>query len=365
MSITLPDINLSASKFTLDTLNIQINGCAWLEFLNESPYTLIVSASGINIQIPAWYDYPLQVQEKTNNIWQPISGAQFPVTITAQLLTDQTSFPSTILKTTLYQPGETPANTTPTPLVREVNANVTNAVSVTNTGYAAGTIFVSGTPVGDTVASTIIENNGVAQFGSNQENGSITVTGKDLQSVLIASDSVSALDSTGHFRSSMGAGVFQTEDPSGNIQASLSGTGLTLGNNTAPAGGTLTMYDNSGATSVVIANSGDAFFNKLETESTTTFNGAATANNTFTANSGITFPVGSLSRVSTFLASVTTTLTSFNHNLGVIPDIVIMQLVGTSTTASTGKYDNTSLTTTQVKMIASVAGTFNCIAIKL
>jgi len=63
---------------------------------------------------------------------------------------------------------------------------------------------------------------------------------------------------------------------------------------------------------------------------------------------------GSISRISMFGPyTLSTTATFFNHNLGVVPDMVLLQIVGAASTAEMAKYDNTSMTTTQVKLVSN------------
>jgi hypothetical protein len=95
------------------------------------------------------------------------------------------------------------------------------------------------------------------------------------------------------------------------------------------------------------------------------------ANNTFNVSAdGIAsmttanFTVGSLTRLSTFTASVTTTPTLFNHGLGVIPDIVIPVVNGTAAGTFTCIYDVASMTTTQVKLTGSASFVVTCLALK-
>lgn len=76
-------------------------------------------------------------------------------------------------------------------------------------------------------------------------------------------------------------------------------------------------------------------------------------------------PVGSFQAVSFFKVSLTTTLTGYLHGLGQTPDFVAMTLLGTSTTTATIKYDDLTMTSTTVKMIASVNCTAACLAVKL
>lgn len=76
------------------------------------------------------------------------------------------------------------------------------------------------------------------------------------------------------------------------------------------------------------------------------------------------FSLGSLTRWSKFTGSATVTSTFFNHNLGVTPDFVILQLNGTSATAHSLFVDFTSFSTTQVKITSDGNNAFVGLAIK-
>jgi hypothetical protein len=73
---------------------------------------------------------------------------------------------------------------------------------------------------------------------------------------------------------------------------------------------------------------------------------------------------GSLARISSFSGTATTTSTNFNHNLGAVPDIIMLTLTIVSSTAHMITYDPTSLTSTQVKVQSDGTNTFAGLAIK-
>lgn len=74
---------------------------------------------------------------------------------------------------------------------------------------------------------------------------------------------------------------------------------------------------------------------------------------------------GSLSYVSIFNGTATTTPTLFSHGLGAIPDIVIIQRTGTNSAVETFGYDPATMTNLQVKIVSNGTFTFTAIAIKL
>ena len=146
MSINLPQVDVSTSgAFKLNTLGVQLEQTGWIEFINESPWTLTVQIGGMHFQVPAWYDYPKQVQSNQSGVWQPVGGAQFPVSILPTLLPSPGVALSTTLLITLYMTGEQPAITTPQPLVRQ--AFIPNTVSTSQVGTATALVSDGAVPV--------------------------------------------------------------------------------------------------------------------------------------------------------------------------------------------------------------------------
>lgn len=68
---------------------------------------------------------------------------------------------------------------------------------------------------------------------------------------------------------------------------------------------------------------------------------------------GVLFTTGSISRIKTFTASVTTTPTLFTHGLGAVPTGIFYIFQGTGTTAGSIQYDTATLSSTQIKLTAS------------
>jgi len=81
-------------------------------------------------------------------------------------------------------------------------------------------------------------------------------------------------------------------------------------------------------------------------------------------NGTITLISGSLSRMKFFSGTATTTPTLFTHNLGVIPDLILLTLTGTTTALSMVKYDPATVTSTQVSVISDSSRSFVGLAIK-
>jgi hypothetical protein len=183
MSINLTQVSITGAPFNLDTQYIPLKSIGWIEFLNESAYTLQVQIGGLNITIPAWYDYPLQIQQKSGNIWLPVSAAALPVTVNPTLLAPQLTAPSQMLLSTLYLTGETPAIVTPQPLVRQtyIPNKVTTvggtATQLQNDGNGAGASTIETTVSGDGASAVTLDNAGNLALGNNGRAGSIQVKG--------------------------------------------------------------------------------------------------------------------------------------------------------------------------------------------
>lgn len=176
MSVRLANIDLSAivdQQVTLDTKNTQLAQCGWIEFQNESPYTIELAMGGLNLPIPAWDDYPIQLQQKSGGYWTPISAIAFPPMITPMLIANNlTQNVSTKLITTLYLTGETPSSTVPRSLARQtfVPNTVSNvsgtANAVQNDGNPSGTSVIEATVQGDGASAVSLNNDAFFSLGT-------------------------------------------------------------------------------------------------------------------------------------------------------------------------------------------------------
>lgn len=145
MSIQLSPVAITGTPFQIDNKNIPIDRMGWIEFLNESLYTLQLQMGSININIPAWYNYPIQIQKVVNGIWQNTSGALLPIKISPVLLPASSSAQSASLLTTVYNTGETPSITTPQPLVRQTfipNTVGTQVATLSNESNSSVTLII-------------------------------------------------------------------------------------------------------------------------------------------------------------------------------------------------------------------------------
>lgn len=327
-----------------------VNNVGWIDLLNQSPYNFVFQAGGLQVPVPAWDHYPIQIAEKSGAFWQPVSACQFPATITPAILGNPGSSLSTLLTITIYPVGESPSSTSPRSLnYQNYIPNTVNtaggdvATSLQNDNKAPLTTIIEATP-SDAVASTWHADNSGNLIIKGDNAGALTTL---LETIAGASPLVRffagliQMDTTGHIIMSNNV-TLRWLDSSLNSQAVLVATSANEVHLRAVAAGG----------NVIIADSNDAAI--------ATFN--ATTGLTL-AGGGLNLTVGSISKINMFNQAVTTVLTAYNHGLGVTPKAVIMQLLGTTTAAATGKYDDTSMTTTQVKMISSVAATYRIIAI--
>jgi hypothetical protein len=180
MSITLPNINLATTPSPFSIVppsNLQASQIGWMRLLNESAYTLQVNAGGMNIPIPAWSDYPIQISSG-NRIF---SGFSLPVWISSQLLGLVNPSYSTTLIVTFYSLGEIPASVVPLSLIRQTFVpNIVNTVggvasSVQNDTNPTGTNVVEATVSGDIVSSVVLTNNGSLSLGTTVRPGTISI----------------------------------------------------------------------------------------------------------------------------------------------------------------------------------------------
>lgn len=183
MSINLTPVVLN-NAFTVNLQSIPFDTIAWVEFLNESPQTLTTQMGGYNFQIPAWYDYPVEIHHTINGIWTSLNGSQDPINISPMLIPSTLSSNiSNTLLITLYQKGQYPAIQVPTPLFRQgwvpntVNNIGGTALNVQDDNRAVGNSTVEATPTGYLSSAVLLLNQGVLYLGANvaSEDGEIHV----------------------------------------------------------------------------------------------------------------------------------------------------------------------------------------------
>lgn len=138
---------------------------------------------------------------------------------------------------------------------------------------------------------------------------------------------------------------------------------MELGNTSAPSRGLLTVHNGINA-NLITALSGNDMARHVGSGQRTvdTVNGvdiSQSASTGFKVLTGtLSLPQGlGISAISWFgLYVVGTTQATFNHNLGVTPDVVIVQLSGTSSTSAIVKVDYTTFTSSTFKATGSLAG---------
>lgn len=164
MSYFLPDLTIAnLAPFQVTGLQDQLADLSWIEFQNESSYSLAVTAGGAQFQIPAWMGWPVELAAA------PAFGLPISVQPKA-ILNYQATAPGNTLSAIVYRRGERPAQTAPYTLTRQTNVGnsipVGNQASqVINTGNTAPTAVLSGTPTGGGSPEAVINNDGSAILG--------------------------------------------------------------------------------------------------------------------------------------------------------------------------------------------------------
>lgn len=223
-----------------------------------------------------------------------------------------------------FAPGEPIPNITlgnsPVGGTTSVAGGIAN--SVQQDGSVAGTSLIEATPAGDGASAVSILNSGVAQLGSTLRAGSLTCENTTGDSMCFSGDGIGTNTSN-----------LWTFLDTRSTQTKLFGIHNTAGNGVGLGGeGTL--------------------------DATVDVNG-------ITLLSGsLIFLLGSISRISKFSGTAASTGTTVNHGLGVVPDIILLSLTGTSSALSMVKYDDTTMTTTTVKITSDSSRTFVGLAIK-
>lgn len=309
MSILLDDTTLALNtKVTVSTEGYSFADLDWIEFTNSSPFSCKIATGGNTLLLPAWYVYPIPLHDERGNV---LPGLALPFTVTPYLQTIPGSGSVNTLHTVLYVRGETPKSTLPAPLGGGP-IDLTIASQIISTNQAAGTNIVFAEPIGDTSpgGATAITNSGFIGVGDTSNSGKIQLSGTHV-----------ALAATNN--------LFPDEinilgTSSQEVDLLVSGTDASL-----------TLKNQSGANVVSLSTA-----------------------------TGLGLLLGTVTRVSKFTGTATTVSTFFNHNLGVVPDIVMLCLNGVSSTAHSITADYASMTTTQVKLTADGNNVFVGLAIK-
>ena len=209
------------------------------------------------------------------------------------------------------------------------------ASAVQNDGNAVGTTFIEATPTGDGASAVNLLNNGVLTLGSISRQGKITLT-----------------DSTGATYQLVPTQETMTNASSVVVYQVQSNGTLICGN-----GNTEILSDPSNETKIAnLAGSDIIFQSALGVEV-----GRIVNNGRYKTPTGITLPIGGISRISNFSGGVNLGATVFNHGLGVVPDIVLVcwNLTGNPGTGHTLCVDMTTATSTQITVRSDVANSAN------
>ncbi len=316
-------VQIASEISSLETLD-------WIVLQNASPFLLQVTSGSYIFQIPAWYYYPIPLVDGQGF---PLRGFSTPIRATPILQTIQGSGLTSTLFPSLYGHGEVPHVTIPQTLGGSPINVPGIANQLINLTDASGTLEIRLSPTGDAQDAFAVTNDGVVAIGDAAHAGSLSVVGPITATGSIQGDTTNNLifDSRGH------AGVFRV---SGVQEGFWDANGFTFNNDLHfPAG------------------VGIAASNNLALK-----NGSLDL--TASANNNILLFLGSLSRWNKFTGTATTTATAFNHGLGIIPDIIFLQLTIISSTAHGIYYNPATMTNTQVTIQSSGTNTFVGLAIK-
>lgn len=226
-----------------------------------------------------------------------------------------------------FDQGEAITGTFPAPLVRQTNIGnastvLSAATSIQNDGQVVGSSVIEATVSGDSASAVSLTNDGHLALGTLAHPGSVSFdNGK------IFSDGVGRMS----FVQRIFANLIQT----------LTGNDLTLGVET-----------------------GHRIAFQVNNTNVATIN----ADGSFQMVSGpVEFITGSLRRISSFSGTANTSFANYNHGLGIIPDIVLIQFVGsTAGDSATFSYNPATMTNAIVAITCNDATprSFVALAIK-
>lgn len=113
---------------------------------------------------------------------------------------------------------------------------------------------------------------------------------------------------------------------------------------------------------VVLTNDGNLALGSATRTGSIDMPGGGATVGSLTIQDVINLVSGTISRLSLFGPyTLSTTPAFFNHNLGAIPDGILLTILGTNSTVEMAKYDDATLTSTQVKLVSN--GSFRVIGI--
>lgn len=147
---------VDGSAFRITQQDQQQN-VSWVEFINESPYTLQVTFCQTDYVVPAWYGYPIKVVT---------DATMFPISINPSLYTSAQNSPSMSLIVVFFTVNDPPPpQQAPYALVRMTNVGnqvqpTGNANTLQNDNNVIGTQIIEATPSGAPSSTVFVDNNG-------------------------------------------------------------------------------------------------------------------------------------------------------------------------------------------------------------
>jgi hypothetical protein len=214
MSKIIASFDPSATTTGVIPLDYLSNGKGTIVVWNESNWTLDFEFpySGEDVA-PAWIASKFA-----------LSGPQNPLTWKQDKQVNTNAPPISNVWIVAYQEGESAPGVYPAALVRQTNigggtVTASNAISVTNTGYPAGTPVVFGQPVGDAGAPLELTNDGQATFGDAAHPGLVTVGGAGGNNAQLNSTGLNLTNALSNISVDLVASVLAINgDTSGSVQ---------------------------------------------------------------------------------------------------------------------------------------------------
>lgn len=295
------------------------NGVGKIVVYNESNANLQLSWGSFSTYCPAWTAMLYCISTNNVNIsWE----------VQSSLISNGAPISQVIVEA--YNNDEQILGTFPAPLVRQTNIGNASTVlsaasSIQNDGQVAGSTVIESTVAGDTASAVNLTNQGHLTLGTAANPGTLTIISEFGTAEEILVDALGQLTVTNKILA--------------NLIRTLTGNDFTIDVET---GHKIALQINN-ADVVDINASG------------------------ITILSGkVNLLSGAFSRVSTFTGTVGSAGALFNHGLGAVPDVVLIQETNATGDLNTFNYDPASLTSTQVKIFGAGATprNFSAVAFK-
>jgi hypothetical protein len=305
---------INGSAFNINQLDQQQN-VSWVEFINESPYTLKVTFCQTDYVVPAWYGYPIQVVT---------DATMFPIKISPSLYTSAQNSPSMSLIVVFFTVNDPPPpQRVPYALVRMTNVGnqvqpTGNANTLQNDNNVIGTQIIEATPSGSPSSTVFVDNNG--NFYVKQYIAGVLTTLFNIISNAAVNGTNVQLSDANHLVQIMN-----------DLLLSGGGIGVVGDKDTLDASATAATYLKSRAT-----NAGQVLFQPNNGSNVAIVNGAGVSSpyqeGIQLISGTLTFLTGSISRV--YPASGTGNA-SVTHNVGTYPNFCLFAYAGNFGSAPT------------------------------